>query len=628
MITGWRAWVERLARASQNLRHLKRRGPSGGGAHLTVWLALALTFLAYVGTLSYQFVYDDTQQIVSNRFLTSWRYVPRYFTEHVWGHQNPNAQGNYYRPLFLFWLFVNRSLFGLQPAWWHLTTIAAHLCVTFLVYLLVRRMAGDKLTAGIAALLFGLHPVHVEAVAWVSGVTEPLLALLLIPSFLCYLNYRERTDNRRLWLAASLMLYVLAMLAKETALVLPLIIFAYEWTERARDKPKPLPRAVKASALYAWMQALIVKLGAYLLLSGVYLVIRAIVLKGVAHSLTPLPLRTIIYTCPSLLWFYIKSLVWPIGLSVFYDIPYVTEADFKNFVLTCGAVLCVAILLWRWAKRSRAVAFAVIWLALPIIPVLNISVFYEGEVAHDRYLYLPSIGFAMLVALAIRHLNFGRARLFGEPVILVVAVLTLACLCNQATIRQASYWSDNFTLYSRGMSIAPNNFLAINNLGTALAKRGQHQEAIELYRQTLARKPLYWSANCNLGYSYYQLGKYDEAERYLERAIAIYPGEPRQFLCLGMTRMKLERLDEAANALRHALELKPEGADYHYALGSVLQRQGDLLGALSEFEAELAITPDHRAARKELTEIKSHLAARVDREFSGLNAPIDFKGVE
>lgn len=614
---------------SKNLDRLKQsRAPVV--PRLIVWLALALTFLAYVGTLSYQFVYDDNQQIVLNRFLTSWHYVPRYFTEHVWGHQNPNAPGNYYRPIFLLWLYINRSLFGLQPAWWHLSTVAAHVCVTFLVYLLVQRIVRDRLTAAVAALLFGLHPVHIEAVAWVSGVTEPLLALVLIPSFLCYLNWRERTEKRSRWFAASLALYVLAMLAKETALVLPVIIFAYEFVlaKHNQDETKQGKRMVKRNARGNRMRAILASAGPYLLLSIVYLIIRAIVLKGVAHSLTPLPLKTTLLTLPSILWFYIKSLVWPVGLSVFYDLPYVIEPTFMNFVLPFVIVLSVAILLWMWAKRSRHAAFAIIWLVLPILPVLNISVFFEGELAHDRYLYLPSIGFAMLVALAVRQLNFGRAKIFGEPLVQVLTVLTLVCLLNQATIREAGYWSNNFTLYSRGMETAPNNFLAINNMGTAMAKRGRHQEAVELYKEALARKPFYWSANCNLGYSYYQLGMFDEAERYLERAIAIYPNDPRQFLCLGMTRMKLGRLDEAANAIRHALELKPEGPDYHYALGTVLQRQGDLAGALNEFEAELSITPEHRGAREEITEIRSHLASRGRGELQGPAASIEFKEVE
>ena len=148
-------------------------------------VALALTFIVYAGTLGFEFVYDDHEQVLENNYVHSWRFVGHYFTGHVWSNLYAKDPGNYYRPLFLLWLRVNHMLFGLEPWGWHLTTALAHLFATYLVYLLAVRLVRDPVTAGFAALIFGLHPVHIEAVAWVSGVTEPLLAVLLIPSFLC-----------------------------------------------------------------------------------------------------------------------------------------------------------------------------------------------------------------------------------------------------------------------------------------------------------------------------------------------------------------------------------------------------------------------------------------------------------
>jgi protein O-mannosyl-transferase len=572
-------------------------------------IVLALTFAAYVGALGYQFVYDDNEQIVENHYLGSWHYAPRYFTEHVWAHQNPNAAGNYYRPIFLLWLLINRSLFGLNPSWWHLTTIAAHVAVTLMVYLLARRIAGDRLTAVAAATLFGLHPAHIEAVAWISGVTEPLMALLLISSFLCYLNKRDKAGKTWLWFAASLALYALAMLAKETALALPLIIFVYEYNDsqiclshsHGLSRIKAIGRRLRAPARNAMP---------YLALTVIYLMVRAAVLKGVEHSLTPLPLLTMIFTLPSLLWFYIKSLVWPAGLSVFYDTPYISEPGLLNFFLPCFAIIAAALALWRWSRHSRAVGFASALLALPILPALNISVFYKGELAHDRYLYLPSIGFAMLAALALRRINIGSARLLKEPASQIVLMLTLVCLLNQATANQLPHWANNLSLYSRGREIAPNNFLAMNNLGVALARQGQYREAIDLYQAALEQEPLYWSATCNLGYSYYELGQLEQAEGWLNRAIAIFPHNARQFLCLGLIHSRSGRLDEAAASIRHAIELQPDGADFHYGLAGVLKKRGELTAALDECKLELAINPKHSGARDQMAEIEETVKSR------------------
>ena len=124
------------------------------------------------------------------------------FVEHVWS-QFSGQPGNYYRPLFEFWLVINYSLFGLNPAWWHASTVAVHLLVVLMVYLLARRVTGDRLTAAIATVIYGLHPTHIETVAWVSGVTEPLLAVFVIGSFLSYARSRDAGTARAWWRAAS-----------------------------------------------------------------------------------------------------------------------------------------------------------------------------------------------------------------------------------------------------------------------------------------------------------------------------------------------------------------------------------------------------------------------------------------
>src|SRR5256885_15065871 len=116
-------------------------------------IVIGITFLAYVGTLGYEFVYDDRGQIVNNPFIKSWHYLPRYFTDHVWGHVDPTMLGNYYRPMFLIWLLLNRTLFGLNSSWWHLTTILAHVGVTVMVSGLARRLSQSLSAAALGGLI-------------------------------------------------------------------------------------------------------------------------------------------------------------------------------------------------------------------------------------------------------------------------------------------------------------------------------------------------------------------------------------------------------------------------------------------------------------------------------------------
>ena len=627
--------VEEQEAEAKDATEIEKPGASG---RVLLAMILALTFAAYLGTLGFDFVYDDTSQIVENHFVQSWQYVPRYFTEHVWNHLYPNVPGNYYRPLFLLWLLINHTLFGLNPAWWHFTTVLTHLAATFMVYLLAHRILKDRITATVAALIFGLHPVHIEAVSWISGVTEPMLAVLLIPAFLFYLNRREilskkdraaslqnaegglriaelkarinpqseiRNPQSR-WLALSLALYALALLSKETAVVLPMIIFAYEWifgradessradSEEGREVSPQIRRRI-----WAAFKCMV----PYLALTAIYMIVRTIVLEGIGHVITPLRLSTILFTWPSLLWFYLKLLIWPSGLSAFYDTPYITSPGFSNFVLPAVAVIAAIILLVWWSKRSRAVAFAAVLLGLPVIPLLNLSVFLEGEIAHDRYLYFPSIGFSIIVAIALRRINAGRAKFFGYPAAQAASVLALASVIGLATAYQNSFWATELLLYHRGVTIAPGNNIAQNNLANELGERGMNDEAIEIYRKVLSRKPDFWLSNYNIGYRYYKMDRFGEAEFWFRRAIEINSLDAEQHVYLGLTLMKTGRLNESVSEIRRAINIRPDAPGYHYALGVALRNQGQLESALDAFEAELKINPKQSAARQQIAEI-------------------------
>jgi tetratricopeptide (TPR) repeat protein len=580
---------------------------------LMIAVVLALTFAAYIGTIRYQFVYDDRNQIVENSFIKSWQNVPGYFTGQVWQTIYPNMQGNYYRPAFLLWLLANYTLFGANALLWHLMVVVAHVSVTLLVYLLARRLLKDEVAALIAALIFGLHPARIEAVAWVSGVTEPLLALLLIPSLLFYLNWRESkrttssteaTDGMNArnndssndsgkqakWLAASLGMFALAMLAKETALVMPLIVFVYEWIFGAREGR--LRTSLKRAA-------------PYFALALVYLAARAIALKGLGHTVTPLPLGTVLLTLPSVLWFYIKLLIWPAGLSAFYDTPYLTSPGLSNFLLPCVAIAVVAASLVAWGRRRKEIAFASALLALPILPLLNLPVFLEGEIAHDRYLYLPSIGFSVIVALALRQIRFSPAKLFGQTAFQVLAVAALAASLALMTSLQTGYWANNLLLFYRGATIAPNNDIAKNNLANEMVERGLYEEAVKLYSEVLERNPAYWRSSFNLGFCYFKLGKREEAEKYLARSTQFNQMAGDEIIHSAFTRMRLGYFDEAEGAIRRAIELRADAPAYHYALGVVLQQKRDMPGALYEFKAAMVNNPEPQAAQSQVAEIEA-----------------------
>ena len=569
---------------------------------LGIIAVLALTFAFYSPTLRFEFVHDDGGQIVENPAVHAWQEVPRYFTSHVWEGVDPEELGNYYRPLFLVWLRINDAVFG-ERAWgWHLTTILTHLLTTFLVYLLAWRLGLDRNGAALAALIFGLHPAHIEAVAWISGVTEPLLGIFLIGSFLCYLQ--SQPDGRRAvaWKLFSLALFALAILEKETAVVLPGFLLVYEWIY-GQEWGKPL----QARRVINWSYGAIRKTWAYFFLVLLYVPARIHALKGFSHTITPLSASQLLLTWPELIWFWIHHLLWPVSLSTFYDMRAVVHPTLQNFILPAILDVCAGIALLAWARKSRVTAFFATWLMVPFLPLLNIQIFAADDFAHDRYLYLPSVGLAVLAAIVLRKVCVGQPRFAGVPLSLLVAAIGLTAALGYGTVVESRYFRDNDAFYSHNIARAPHNRFVDIDYAAVLGKHGMYAPALERLIDVEKRYPDFWAANYNLAYTYYLMGREAEAEKFFLEAIRIKPYKPDAFLYLGMARFKMGQTAEAIAAVRQAIAIRPQGYAYHFAIGVMLKTQGDLSGALGEFEQEAANFPQEHAAAEQITEVRNML---------------------
>ena len=576
-------------------------GPAPGS--LSWWgiaFVLALTFAVYLPTLRYQFVYDDRGQILENPAIHTWHSVPTYFTAHVWAGVMPDEWVNYYRPLFLLWVRINEAVFGNRAWAWHLTTILTHVLTTLLVYLLAYRLGIGRDVALLAALIFGLHPAHIEAVAWISGVNEPLLGIFLISSLLAYVHSRTDAAGASKWKSMSLVLFACALLMKENALVLPALLLVYEWVFGV-DWGRPLG----AKRVLNWCTEAFGQIWPYFVLVALYVVARIYALKGFTHIATPLSTAQLVFTWPALFAFWVRHLIWPAGLSTYYNFPAVLHPTFRNFVLPAIVDVSVGVAIFAFVRRSRPAAFFAVWLVLPLIPLLNLRVFVANDFAHDRHLYLPSVGLAVLLAMALKKVCRGKPRWLGVPASLVVAVLVLTAAMGYGTVTESFYFKDNLTFYAYNLTRAPHNPDAESNYASTLAEGGQFGPAINAFLDAVNYNPTYWTPTFNLALTYYKIGNLPDAERYFIRAIHINPNKSDEYFYLGMTRFKSSRTPDAISCLRQAIAINPKGFVYHLALGVMLKSQGDLAGALQEFKTELEDNPGEQAAAAQVNEIES-----------------------
>src|SRR6476661_9984549 len=216
---------------------------------LMIAAVVLLSIAIYLPTVNYAFVSDDNAQITRNVRVHSWKLLPEFFTAPVWkdtGFHNSAIPAPYYRPLFLVWLTAIYTLFGGNVAAWHLSTILLFAVSTWLVYLLAHELTGHWIIAVIAALIFAVHPIHLESVAWVSGVTDPVLAMPFLGTLICHLRWR-RSGDRRLRIAAAV-LCGLALLSKEPAVVLCVVLLVYDYLFSTGGRLQRWRRA----ALDAW----------------------------------------------------------------------------------------------------------------------------------------------------------------------------------------------------------------------------------------------------------------------------------------------------------------------------------------------------------------------------------------
>jgi tetratricopeptide (TPR) repeat protein len=422
-----------------------------------------------------------------------------------------------------------------------------------------------------------------------------LTALSLIGSFLAYLRFRQGYRWGDMGLALAL--FALGLLEKETTVVLAPLVFLYAWLyAEPRSWTARFGSALKHSLGFG---ALTVS----------YLTLRAHILHGLSHSVTSLSWKTLALTEPSIVWLYLRHLLFPIGISGLYGLPYINDPASAAFLVPTVLLLALFLALGWGIHRledPRLALFACCWIALPIIPVLWLRTFSEGDIAHDRYLYIPSVGFVLLVALGLaRIFEHGRAR----PKNLQLAGLAVLALAYAlGTVTQQTYWASDLLLYSRAYTMAPHDNLICTNLGTALLDAGYPDGAIALYSRVLAHEPRYWLANYDLGYAYYKLGKPQVAEIYLKRAMGVNDRDSDTYLYLGLCVWRQGRAEEAAQYVQRAIQIRPSAPGYHFALAMIRRDQNNLPAAESELKLELQYHPESTAARQQLEALASGAA--------------------
>jgi tetratricopeptide (TPR) repeat protein len=442
------------------------------------------------------------------------------------------------------------------------------------------------LIAGIVtALLFGIHPVHVESVAWVSERKDVLSAFFFLLSVLAYLKYTSSRDSKRsISYGACLLLFTMALMSKPMAVTLPVVLLILDYY--------PLGRLSLEGGLKGARWLLLEKVPFFVLS-----LLSSLITLWTQHAdealqiLEVYPLMVRILVALRAYAFYIYKMALPIDLAPLYPYP-VPIGDFAIEYIASFIILIVITSFCLWSlKRDRL--FLAIWFyyLITLIPVIGI-IQVGRQAAADRYTYLPSLGLFLLAGLAAgAAFEISSKKLYRTAIIATLVILS-GVLANK-TVKQTAIWQDSITLWSYEIKLFPDRVpLAHNNLGLAYAKLGRADKAIEEFKEALRIYPNYEGAHNNLGNAYYNQGRIDEAIVEYEETIRLKPDFVGAHYNLGRTYYDKGRMDEAIREYEETIRLKPDFADAHNNLGLVHFNQGQIFKAIEEYRIALRLSPD------------------------------------
>jgi len=470
----------------------------------------------------------------------------------------------------LTWLshMLDVSLFGLDPGPHHVTNVLLHVASSLLLYALLRTLLPSRRASAFVALVFALHPLRVESVAWVSERKDVLSTLFWMLTLRAYVGWVRRPGRGRY--ALVVVLFALGLMAKPMLVTLPVVLLLLDWWPLRRLPTVPGWRDVAALVPE---KLPLVALAAGAAAATVY----AQHSFGAMVTLDKIPPFARLANAAVSYVRYVGATLWPADLAIFYPYRPWPGGVVWTAVLALAGASAAAI---ACARRYPYVLVGWLWYLVTLLPVIGLMQVGSQAMA-DRFTYVPQIGLLLVVALA-------ASDAIASGVVLGVATAAIALACTIASARQVRYWRDTETLFDHALAVTRDNYLAHLSLGEALVRQHRFDEARPHYLEALRLNPASAGAHLNVGNMLIRDGHDDQAEPQLREALRIKSDFPEAQNSLGLLLTRRGRGDEAIHYYRAALAARPSYAEAHDNLGAALRSRGDYAGAAAEYRAALA----------------------------------------
>lgn len=545
-------------------------------------IIIVLVMVIYGRTATFSFVgFDDPQLVFENPLVSGGLSLAGL----RWAWCDAWRQSVYLIcPLALTTHMIDVSLFGLWPGGHHLVNIAWHAAVAVMLLIWMARMTGAIWRPALVAALFAAHPLGADVVAWVAQRSTLLTTFFSLAAMTAYHAYcRQETAGQmtQKWFLFSFILFLLAVFAKPSAVVLPLALFPLDWLCRNKSDGTSMWPAGRKD---------FIEKVPFFIVSAAIIVMTLIVSRssGAAVSGAAVPFSARFANALVAAGLALVKTIFPSGLCVYYPFP-----DTIPWWQPVGALaLLTAVTIVVVARRARApmACFGWFWFLITLLPGLGLVQAGPWPARADHLMYLPLTGLLIALVWSIPVEKLKTRGKYWAAFISVIGVLVYGAIA----FWQAGFYRDSQTLFGRALAVTDNNFLAHTGLGNALLVQGRLSQAERQFRQALAIRPNAAGAHVNLGLVLARTGREDAAGDHYRKALALDPRFVEAHVNLANL---LSRQGDCGRSVAHylaALAIRPEAADINYNLGRTLIRCGNIDDARPYLSKALMLRPDDK----------------------------------
>jgi len=556
-------------------------------SHLISLVLVVFVLITYWPVKDFEFTnFDDKIYVTDNRNVRSGINAENI----VWAFNFDHKNKTYWHPLSWLSHMLDVQLYGLNPGHHHMTNVIFHILNAVLLFLVLRRMTGALWRPAFVAVLFAVHPLNVESVAWIAERKNLLSTFYCILTLLLYAYYNEKPGAGRY--LAMLFCFALGLLAKPMIVTLPFVMLLLDYWPLNRFGFLQPDRSRWRVSVHLVLEKI-----PLFLLSGLSIYFATTSLHGAGNyiSLQSVPVSLRIGNAIVSYVKYIGKMLWPQDLAVLYPFP-----EIVPLYQSLGAFLLLVGISILFIAAHRKYAYLMIgwfWYLGTLVPVIGLVQAGIWPALADRWAYVPMVGLLIILSWGLTDLSRKyRIKKTG----LMLGLLMVVCTLFAVSRNQVRYWENSVRLFQRAVDVTENNYIAENNLGQALMLSGNAAAATAHFNRSLKINPRYPTAHVNVGLSLVQQNKPEQALQSYAKALAEIPDYAAAYNFAGEAHYLLGNTEQAISNYRQAIDIDSTYADAYINLGTAYLGLKEYEQALAGYQQAIAIDPTYAKAYNNL----------------------------